>query len=214
FSTRSNTPEFQPARLQIASVPTNGARLLEIYLLEIVSRLKISGLSIRVQVLAMRKPIDSDRSIGALLGELARLLSRNFNARMRHHGLTQTQWQALATLSRREGMRQAELAELLTVQPISLARLVDRLENSGWVERRPDPTDRRAVQLYLTAKAEPILDEMEAAGAATREAAVADFSDTEREQLLKLLNRMKTNLRKDMADAPVDAASPAKEGQA
>lgn len=152
----------------------------------------------------MRKPIDSDRNLGALISELSRLFARNFNARVRHHGLTQPQWQALAILWRREGMRQAELAELLNVQPISLARLIDRMESAGWVERRPDPTDRRAIQLYLTPKAEPILQEMTNAAAASRDAAFSDFDDIQREQLLDSLNRMKTNLRDSVPESPVD----------
>lgn len=152
----------------------------------------------------MRKLIDLDRSLGALISELSRLFSRNFNGRVRHHGLTQPQWQALAILSRREGMRQAELAELLNVQPISLGRLIDRLESAGWVERRPDPTDRRAIQLYLTPKAEPILEEMSAAAAASYEVAFTDFDDSQREQLFELLNRMKTNLRDSAPEIPAD----------
>jgi DNA-binding MarR family transcriptional regulator len=150
----------------------------------------------------MRNPIDPNRSISALVSELSRLFARGFNARVRHHGLTQTQWQALAVLARREGLRQAELAEWLNVQPISLARLIDRLESAGWVERRPDPTDRRAIQLYLTPKAEPILDEMNEAAAANRELAFAHFSVGEREQLIELLNRMKTNLSDCTPDLP------------
>jgi DNA-binding MarR family transcriptional regulator len=152
----------------------------------------------------MREPINPDRNLGALLSELSRLVSRNFNVRVRHFGLTQPQWQALAILSRREGMRQAELAELLKVQPISLGRLIDRIEIAGWVERRPDPTDRRAIQLYLTSKAEPILDEMSAAAAASYEVAFTDFDESQREQLFELLNRMKTNLRDSVPEITAD----------
>ncbi len=143
----------------------------------------------------MRAPPDPKPSIGALIGESYRQLNRNFNARVRDHGLTQTQWQALAALARREGIKQAELAEMLQVAPISLARLMDRMEAAGWIERRPDPRDRRALQLYLTAKVDPILDEMYEASAQTREQAMADMNETERAQLLSLLTRLATNLR-------------------
>lgn len=143
----------------------------------------------------MRNSQDPHRRFGSLVGEIARLFARNFNQRVREHGLTQTQWHALAVLSKGEGMKQAELAELLQVQPISLARLVDRMEAAGWIERRPDPNDRRAIQLYLTPKAEPMLEVMEMAGLATREDTFANFSTAERDQLFLLLNRINSNLR-------------------
>jgi DNA-binding MarR family transcriptional regulator len=158
----------------------------------------------------MRAIHDPNDSTGSLIGELSRLFSRNFNLRMREHGLTQTQWQALAALAKREGMKQAELAELLQVQPISLARLVDRMESAGWIERRPDPHDRRAIQLYLTPKAEPMLDEMTVAGIATKEEAFADFSSAERTQLFQMLNRLKTNLRE--AESATALLAPAVDG--
>ena len=90
------------------------------------------------------------QGVGALLVEVGRLLRRNFNRRAQELGLTQAQWQALAHLSRKQGINQACLADLLEVQPITLARLIDRLAAAGWVERRPDPADRRAQRLYLT----------------------------------------------------------------
>lgn len=155
---------------------------------------------------------DPSRSIGSLIGELARLFARNFNARVRTHGLTQTQWQALAVLSRREGLRQAELAELLNVQPISLARLIDRMENAGWVERRPDPNDRRAIQLYLRPKVDPIIDEMVAVSLATRAAAMKGFNEAEQEQLLELLPRMMNNLRDSVPPTTADAIDIAEKG--
>jgi MarR family transcriptional regulator for hemolysin len=134
------------------------------------------------------------QNVGALLVDVARLLRRNFNRRAQDLGLTQTQWQALARLSHNEGMNQACLADLLEVQPITLARLVDRLEAAGWVERRADPEDRRAQRLYLTAKAAPLLDHMRALAAETREEAMRGLSDAERARLLRALQTIKGNL--------------------
>jgi len=154
----------------------------------------------------MPSPIfDPQRSFGALLGDISRLLRRNFNRRLRHFGLTQTQWQAIVYLRKREGIKQAALAEVLEIQPISLARLIDRLEIGGWVERRPDPNDRRAVQLYLTPKAEPILSELRDAAAAVHDDTCADMSEAEFEQLLTLLEKIKTNLLH--ADAAIERAA-------
>jgi DNA-binding MarR family transcriptional regulator len=151
----------------------------------------------------------SDHSVSRLVTEISRLFSRDFGARVRDYDLTHTQWQALAVLSRQEGIKQAELASLLQVQPISLGRLIDRMEAAGWVERRPAPNDRRAVQLYLTSKVGPILDKMTDAASRTREAALADFDTDEREQLCLMLQRVKANLAGDdplaTAAVPPDA---------
>jgi DNA-binding MarR family transcriptional regulator len=121
-------------------------------------------------------------------------MRRNFNRHVSELGLTQAQWQALAHISRREGLSQSALADLIEVQPITVARLIDRMEASGWIERRPDASDRRAVQLFLTPKAEPILDEMWVRAARTRAMALGNITDDERNTLLDILTRMRTNL--------------------
>lgn len=132
-----------------------------------------------------------------MLHDTARLLRRDFNRRAQRLGLTQTQWQALALLSHNEGINQAALAELLEVQPITIGRLIDRLEATGWVERRNHPTDRRAITLYLTPKAEPILNEMWKLAEETRDLALEGVSESEREQVMAVLQRVKDNLLKD-----------------
>jgi MarR family transcriptional regulator for hemolysin len=137
---------------------------------------------------------DPERSIGFLVHDVSRLLRRNFNRRVQALGLTQTQWRAIAQLSRNEGINQATLADFMEVQPITLARLIDRIEAAGWVERRPDPTDRRAVQLYLTDKAQPILALMHERAAETRERAMAGLPSDVRETLIETLRHMKRNL--------------------
>ncbi len=100
----------------------------------------------------------------------------------------------LARIARHEGAKQAQLAELLEMQPISVARLIDRMEASGWVERRPDPKDRRAVNLYLTKKAEPILGELWERAEETQTIALAGLSTANREDLLKALETVRENL--------------------
>lgn len=141
----------------------------------------------------MRDP-DPERSVGFLLHEVSRLLRRNFNRRVQDLGMSQAQWQALAHLSRLEGASQVTLAERLEIQPITLGRLIDRLEESGLVERRRDPADRRAVRLYLTAKAQPLIDRMWAVAAKTREDAMASLPEERRELLIETLYAMKANL--------------------
>ncbi|MBL28534.1 MAG: MarR family transcriptional regulator [Rhodospirillaceae bacterium] len=135
-----------------------------------------------------------ERSIGFLVNDVARLFRRNFNRRAETLGLSQSQWRTLAYLSRQEGVNQATLAERLEIQPITLVRLIDRLQEAGLVARHPDPKDRRAVRLHLTPEAQPLLTEMWALAAITREDALNGLSDAERETLTDLLARIRQNL--------------------
>jgi len=133
-------------------------------------------------------------TIGFLLNDTARLMRRDFERRTRSLGLTRAQWQTLFHLHRNEGCNQVTLADLLEVEPITLARVIDRLEASGLVERRADPNDRRARLLFLGERAHPLLDELKTLGAETREIALAGLSEDERAQLWSLLTKMRANL--------------------
>ncbi len=138
--------------------------------------------------------LDSNRHLGFLLNDIARLLRRNFDRRLQSLGLTQAQWRAIAHLSRHEGMTQIALADSLEVQAITLARLIDRMQSAGWVERRNHPSDRRAVQLYLTGKCQPILAEMQNRAAETLAEALAGIPAASQQQVVEALQRMKVNL--------------------
>jgi MarR family transcriptional regulator, transcriptional regulator for hemolysin len=138
--------------------------------------------------------LEYDRHLGYLVNDLARLLRRNFNRRVQSLGLTQAQWRAIAHLSRKEGLTQTELADRLDVQAITLTRLIDRMQNAGWVERRDHPSDRRAVQLFLTGKCEPILAEMQSRAADTLRDALTGIASGAQQQLVEALERMKRNL--------------------
>jgi len=96
-----------------------------------------------------------------LLHEVAHLMRIRADRRARISGMTRAQWIILLYLDRTPGLSQNELASLLEVEPITVGRLVDRLEARGVVERRPNPKDRRAWRLHLTPKAAPILREIE-----------------------------------------------------
>ena len=114
--------------------------------------------------------------------------------RLQSLGLTQAQWRAIVHLSRSEGMTQAALAESLEIQPITLTRLIDRMESAGWVERRTHPLDRRAVQLYLTPQSQPILEEMHARAADTLNEATRGVTPRAQRQLVATLEQIKHNL--------------------
>ena len=86
------------------------------------------------------------------LAESSRLVRRAFDARARAIGVTRPQWQVLSALRRHPGVNQGALADLLDVEPITVCRMVDRLQEAGLVERRPDPADRRSWRLHLLPK--------------------------------------------------------------
>ncbi len=92
---------------------------------------------------------------------LARLIRTEADRRARAHGMTRAQWTLLIRLESHPGLLQKELAEILEVEPITVARLVDRLEARGMVERRADPGDRRCWRLHLTEAARPLLGEID-----------------------------------------------------
>lgn len=133
-----------------------------------------------------------ERSTGFLLRDNSRFMKTAFNDRV--SGLTQAQWGALAHLSRHQGLNQVGLADLLEVQPITVARLIDKLVALGVVERRPDPNDRRAQQLFLTAKAQPLLDQLWEAGDEILDEAYDGFTAEERASFIDMLVRMRGNL--------------------
>jgi|SRR5579862_4515328 len=137
---------------------------------------------------------DLNRSFGFVLHETARLLTKRFDQRAKCLGLTRAQIQLLAYLVYHEGINQTGLADLLEIEPISLARLIDRMEQTGWVVRRPDPKDRRAWQLFVTDKLKPVFAKMVEIGQEVRAEALAGFSAEERDQVMALMLRVRRNL--------------------
>lgn len=133
-------------------------------------------------------------SLGFLLADVSRLLRRTFEQRLQGSTLTLAQARALVYLARQEGCRQVELAELLEVQPITLARLIDQLAEAGLVERRVDPADRRAYRLFLTPAAAPQLAAIRQGAATVRAEALAGLDDDQVATLLVALNAMRDNL--------------------
>ena len=152
---------------------------------------------------------DLDRSLGFLLNDVARLMRTRFDRQARNLGLTRAQWRVMMYLRRHEGARQNELAGLLEVENVTLGRHIDRLEESGWVERRADPSDRRAWRLHLDEKSRPILDRLAVVLIETRETALSGFNADERGSLIKTLIRMKYNLVDGEAIEAEDVPRPA-----
>jgi MarR family transcriptional regulator for hemolysin len=130
-----------------------------------------------------------------LISDLARLLKTYVDQHARRYGMTRAQWQVLSRLERREGLKQAELAEMLDLQPITLTRLVDRLCDNGLIERRADPDDRRAKRLFLTPAAHPLMDRLAVLGEEIMGEVLAGIGDEDVTLMLEKLGRAKKNLR-------------------
>lgn len=135
-----------------------------------------------------------EENVGFLLNDAARLYRRAFNARVKEEGFTALQWRLMHYLRRVPAIRQGPLAELIEVEPITLSRMIDRLEDSGFVERRADPQDRRAWQLFLTDKAQRLMDKMRPISDELNEASVHGLTAEERETLFRLASRVHQNL--------------------
>lgn len=145
---------------------------------------------------------DFERAFGFVLYEAARLYGKRYDQKARALGLSRAQCHVLFRLAVNEGTNQARLAELLELEPISLARMIDRMEQAGWVERRADPADRRARLLFLTAKAKPIFERIVALGVETRGEALTGIAQADRDRLIELLTQVRGNLSEHGAVEP------------
>jgi DNA-binding MarR family transcriptional regulator len=135
-----------------------------------------------------------DENPGSRLADVARLMRRSFDARARNIGVTRPQWQVLSALRRHEGVNQGKLADLLDVEPITVCRMVDRLQEADLVERRTDPADRRSWRLFLTPKAHALLGDLRPLAEELLEQAFEGVDDADRAQLMTTLDRIRQNL--------------------
>lgn len=143
-----------------------------------------------------------DRDVLIVLHDVARLLRTRFDQRARARGMTRAQWVILARLSRQPGMSQNELAGICEVEPITVGRLVDRLEARGLVERRPDPGDRRVNRLHLLPAAQPMLEEIMSYRDALSEDILDGLDEPARGALVDALLHIKNRLTAEEADLP------------
>jgi MarR family transcriptional regulator for hemolysin len=152
--------------------------------------------------------MEIEPNFGFIVHDVARLLSRRFNDRaVVRLGLTRAQCRLLGYLARNEGINQAGLADLLEIKPMTLVRQIDRMEDSGWIARRPDPADRRARRLYLTERAWPILSRILAVSDEVKSEAFVGLSDAEGHALIEQLRRVHANLSDRVPPASLPAAA-------
>jgi MarR family transcriptional regulator for hemolysin len=136
-----------------------------------------------------------DRDLLIILHDVARTLRTRFDQKARAtHAMTRAQWVILSRLDRQPGMSQNEMAAICEVEPITVARLIDRLEARGLVERRADPTDRRIRRLHLLPAAKPILETITHARELMNERIISGLDAKTRETLIDALLVIKENL--------------------
>lgn len=138
--------------------------------------------------------MDRLKNFGFLLKDVSRRYVQRFEQHAAEISLTLVQCRALAHLEKNEGTSQARLAELTEVEPMAMVRILDKMEADGVIERRPDPEDRRARRLHLSARARPLLEEIWRLAALTRSETFAGIARAEREAFIDVLERLDSNL--------------------
>ena len=141
-----------------------------------------------------------DRDPLIVLHDVARLLRTRFDQKARAFGMTRAQWIILARLERQPGISQNEMASICEVEPITVGRLVDRLERHGLVERRSDPSDRRIRRLHLLPAAAPILEVIARERDAMSARLTADLDAQSVDRFVDTLLKFKDNLSAEYAD--------------
>jgi len=129
------------------------------------------------------------------LGELHRLVRAYADKQAARFGMTRAQWAVLAKVERYEGLKQSELAEMMDMQPITLTRLIDKLCDNGWIERRGDDKDRRVNRLYLRKAARPLLSKLAELRSELTATALDGISPADAQRLLGQLEQIKENVR-------------------
>ena len=142
------------------------------------------------------KKEDLSRNFGFLISDVARLMRKNFDSRVKEIGLTRSQWWLLNHLFRADGITQAELAETLDIERSSTGKLLDSLELKGWIKRVVDKKDRRSKRVFLTKEVEPIINKMRGIAKKVREVSLGKLS-SQQDDFVDMLIEIKNNLTKD-----------------
>ena len=151
------------------------------------------------------KSLDLKRQLVAQLVESSRLLRNYIDGRAKGRGTTRAQWIVLFRLRQQEGLSQVDLAEVLELQPISLVRLLDRLVEHGFLERRPDPRDRRANRLFLTQGGRQLVDDLDSLRDAIATDVLRDIPSDAIQTSLETLVGIKERI-KSLGENPGDMA--------
>ena len=150
---------------------------------------------------------DPPEHVAYLIGDVSRIFRTVYDRRVEPLGLTRAQWRVLSRINRMEGATQTELAIVLEIEKPTLGRLLDRLEEKGWIERHGDKHDGRTKRIKLAYKAQPLLEKMYDLGDEILESAIAGLSKKEAEQLRYSLSKVKQNLSNLMDNNNQDSAT-------
>lgn len=137
---------------------------------------------------------DSCRGPGFLLTDAAHLLRKLIDRRLQPLGLSRAQWSILAILSNHEGLSQSQISDELEIEKSTTGRLIDQVERSGWIERRPIPGDRRLWGIHLTDQARQLIAEVESVVLNTRAEMLRGLSAEQQQHLSEVLQTVKSNL--------------------
>ena len=143
------------------------------------------------------------------LGEVTRMVRAWADREAGRYGITRAQWAVLAKIDRNEGMKQSELAEQMEMQPITLTRLIDKLCDNGWIERRGDETDRRVNRLYLRKAARPLLAKLAGLRSELTATALDGINPADAHRMLAQLEIIRENVRNAIQNT--EAGLPRKE---
>jgi len=148
-----------------------------------------------------------DLRLGYLIHDVSRMRRRAFDQLMKPLGLTRAQWWVIAFLARQDGMMQTQLASILDTDKASLGSLIDRLEAGEWVQRRPDPVDRRAKRIYLTRRSSRVLEQMHRAEHRFNQQILGGLSTRQRDDLIRMLTGIKRALDRNDSAAAADGGA-------
>lgn len=133
--------------------------------------------------------------LGYLLVEVSKLHRAQAHTALEKLGLYRGQNFVLTTLSEQEGLAQSELAEKLLVRPPTISNSLERMECAGWIERRPDPNDRRISRVYLTEAGKALRNSVVVLWKDLETNTFAGINLDEKQQLWDWLLRIRQNLR-------------------
>lgn len=156
-----------------------------------------------MKLMTERHNPDLTDRLGFLLHDAGRLMRKRFEHHSSRYGLSSAQWRLLVRVFKEEGIAQARLAELLEIEPISVSRLIDRMQEAGWIERRTDDADRRVRSIYLTERSRNVFNEMRSIADDVFEQAQTGLSPEQRATTIHGLKTIIANL----TDADQQAAA-------
>lgn len=138
--------------------------------------------------------VNLERSFGFLVHDVARLMRKAYDKKVKSLGLTRSQWWLLAFVFRQQGLTQSDLADVLDIGKVALSELLNRVEAKGWIERRPDARDKRVKRVYLTGDVEPILEAMQERARELQKGILSELPPERLDAMIDDLQRIKASL--------------------